>query len=219
MPRLVRRTLAAAALAFTLALPAGAQQVIHLQDAGNVAAFGYYVGPYHGLNLTVAPGGPLFNLFCVDFLHEVWIGQNWMAYITPLAWNLNGRTRGGNAGLTQYRKAAWLTTQFASAPASAWGNIHATIWQIMTPGAPGEPNPSSSYWITQANAHYMDGGAAFYNRFRLVTPTNMGQSTSAQEFLTTATPTPEPPELILFGSGLAGMALLLARRRRRLVNG
>jgi hypothetical protein len=214
MPRPVIRTLAAAALSLALALPASGQQVLHLKDAGNVAAFGYYVGPYHGLNLSTGPGGPVIDLFCVDFLHEVWIGETWTAYLTPLAWNLNGRTRGGNAGLTQYRKAAWLTTQFASAPASAWGDIHASIWQIMTPGAPGEPTPSSGYWMNQANTHYMDGGAAFYNRFVLATPTNMAQPGSAQEFLTTATPTPEPSELILFGSGLAGMALLLVRRRR-----
>lgn len=206
-------------VAAVLLLPARsiqAQDIFKLHDAGSVAAFGYYVGPYHGLDLSVAPGGPTFAMFCVDFAHEVWIGQTWSAYITPLAWDLNAHTRGGNAKLTQYREAAWLSTQFASAATSQWGNIHATIWQLMTPGLAGEPTPASSYWLTQANAHYLDAGVSFYNRFALVTPTNRSDPSSPQEFLIQTTTTPEPAETALLGTGLGGLGLLALARRRRM---
>jgi len=209
-------------VAALLLLPASssrAQNIFNLHDAGNVAAFGYYVGPYHGLNLTVAPGGPTFAMFCVDFAHEVWIGESWSAYITPLAWDLDAHTRGGNAELTQYREAAWLSTQFSLAPTSQWGNIHATIWQLMTPGLAGEPTPSSSYWLNLANTHYLDAGVNFYNQFALVTPTNRSDPSSAQEFLIHTTTTPEPAEMALFGTGLGALGLLGVWRRRKASQG
>lgn len=214
MPKAVVRSLIILPLVLALATPARAQQTIQLHDAGNVAAFGYYVGAYHGLDLTSAPGGPLIDLFCVDFLHHVKVGQTWSAYITSLAWNLDGLTRGGNAKLTDYRKAAWLTTRFALNPTTSWGQIHATIWQLITPGAAGEPTPSSSYWLDLANTHYLDNGVGFYDGFALVTPTNMSDPSSTQEFLTRTTITPEPSEIVLFASGLLGLGFMVVRRRR-----
>ncbi len=214
MPRLAVRWLIAIPLVLALARPAYAQHTMKLQDVGNVTAFGYYVGPYHGLDLTAAPGGPTIDLFCVDFLHEVWVGRTWSAYITSLGADLDGRTRGGNTLLTNYRKAAWLTTRFPLNPTSSWGQIHATIWQLITPGAPGEPAPSSSYWLDLTNAHYLDAGVGFYDSFSLVTPTNLSDPAGAQEFLTHTTTTPEPGDLMLFASGLTGLGLVALRRRR-----
>lgn len=204
------RILTAGLLGLALAAPARAQTTVTLEDAGSTAAFGYYVGPYHAVTVTGGVASSPFSIYCVDFAHEVFLGETWTAYVISLGGDLSA-TREGNDALDQYRKAAWLTEQFAMVAESGWGDIHATIWQIMTPGLAGEPVPSSSYWLDQVNAHYMDQGAAYYDRFTVITPTNELDPTSPQEFL--ATTTPEPEENVLLGLGLLTLGVALAWRR------
>ena len=68
------------------AAAAGAQQEVSVKltapyapGGGAVTAFGYYMSPYSG---TV--DGSLQRLNCVDFFHDVMIGDTWTAIRTSL---------------------------------------------------------------------------------------------------------------------------------------
>src|SRR5262249_40793199 len=105
---------------------------------------GVYVGPY-----TMAmPGVGTFDVFCVDFINHVSIGQTWNAFVTDLSGSL-ANTRKGDAGRALYQKAAWLTTQFASHAKSEWGAIHAAIWYLTTPNP--ETNIYAGNYLKMAN--------------------------------------------------------------------
>ncbi|MBA2626735.1 MAG: hypothetical protein H0U85_01875 [Gemmatimonadales bacterium] len=185
---------------------ASAQTQVTLTSAGSVTAFGYYVGKYQG-QLPTQPGAPAIDLFCVDFLHHVTVGQTWTANFTSLTGGDLSNTRLNS--LVFYQKAAWLTAQYGSAPTSQWGDIQATIWQITNPGA--GPAPSSSYWLDLVNAQYTSFD---YSRYVIVTDVNRLDANSAQEFITT---TPEPAELLLMGTGLLTIVLAGGFAQRRIV--
>ena len=88
-------------------------------------SFGSYVGPYYG----TMNGAPV-DLFCVDFANQVEFGQQWEANQTPITGqaDLSNTRYGATAGaLELYEQAAWLSLQFASQPASQFGDIKATI--------------------------------------------------------------------------------------------
>lgn len=194
------RTLALAAAMAVSASAVSAQSTVKFTDPGHTTAFGYYIGQYEG----TIDGTPA-DLFCVDFLHHVSVGQQWQANLTHLTDPDLSNTRAGSLPL--YQKAAWLTTQYGSASPAQWGDIQATIWRLFTPTGPA---PSSSYWLDQANANF----AGFdYTNFVIVTDVNKNDPTSVQEFITT---TPEPAELMLLGTGL-GIVALTGFVKRRIV--
>src|SRR2546430_1285824 len=83
MTRLRLKTLLAG-LALFAATRAHAQNNIQLTEpyapgGGAVTAFGYYMSPYSG-----AVNGVLKRLNCVDFFHDVFVGEQWTANITNL---------------------------------------------------------------------------------------------------------------------------------------
>jgi hypothetical protein len=180
------------------------------------AAFGYYVGPYYGtLNDSSV------DLFCVDLANEVSIGEIWQANLSMIAdgSDLSLTRYGGRAeALTLYQEEAWLTEQFATEPASEYGDIQATMWQLFNPDT--APRPSSSYWLDQTKNSY---AGADYSAFRVVT--NLGPvapTGQVQEFLTRVdmdahlpndtAPTPEPSTCVLVGFTLMGLGVALKRR-------
>jgi hypothetical protein len=171
--------------------------------------FGVYVGPYYG-----TMNGTPVDLFCVDFANEVNFGQQWDANLTPIAMGTDlSDTRYGAApdALELYEQAAWLTQQFAGQPASQYGDIQATIWQLFNKAA---PTPSSSWWGEQARSNY---ASADYGDFRIITNTGPVQmSGQVQEFLTVTQPdaAPEPSTQMLAGLGLVG-ASCMGRRIRK----
>ncbi len=169
---------------------------------------GVYVGPYAG-----AMNGAPIELFCVDFANEVNFGQQWDANLTPIAFAADlSDTRYGAApgALELYRQAAWLTRQFGSQPASQYGDIQATIWQLFSSAA---PTPSSLLWLEQARRNY---ASADYGDFRIITNTGPVQvSGQVQEFLTrTQQDAPEPGTQLLVGLALVGAACMGRRMGR-----
>ncbi len=120
-------------------------------DQGAVTAFGYYMSPYSG---TV--DGTLVRFNCVDFFHEVWLGDVWQANDVNLGLAANNlsllnTTRDGSAPneasfgsstnvLDMYREMAWLTDQQPANPGlNAATSIRTTaiqtaIWAIGDPG-------------------------------------------------------------------------------------
>jgi hypothetical protein len=158
-PHMIRFKLASAVAVLSLvAVQAGAQSVVTAQltapyapNAGAATAFGYYMSPYSG---TV--DGVTERLNCVDFFHEVTVGEVWSATTVNLGaaitaagtgdWSLLSYTRDGSNGLyppstalTIYEQVAFLTTQYAVNPGSnplQTTAIQTAIWAI----ADNQPN-------------------------------------------------------------------------------
>ena len=205
-----------------IAAPASASTQFTFVNGGTVTAFGYYVGQYAGFQGAPVNANVVLN--CVDFFHDINNGQVWTANLTSLSpsatWN-GSATRFNN--LTLYRQAAWLTTQYASAPnAATVGDIQATIWNLF-PGSPTPPAPSSSAWLTAAQNYVAANSAdALWQSFWVVTDVNKNDPNSVQEFIIyddtfnpNVTPTPEPATLMLVATGIAGIAGVRIRRRKK----
>lgn len=158
-----------AGLSLAAATSAGAQtaNVVltagYAPGAGAVTAFGYYMSPYSG---TVDDATTRLN--CVDFFHEVSLGEVWTATVTNLGAaiadnSLLGITRDGSTGgyslsdaLKLYEQAAWLTAQMPTNPASDPNMavaIQTAIWSIVDNG----PTLPSSLKYATTNNYWADG--------------------------------------------------------------
>lgn len=205
--------------------PLGASPIEATFTGVNGAAdFGYYVGPYYG-----KLGNQVVTLYCVDFNNEVAFGQQWSANLSHIGPQLDlADTRYGNKvdALQLYQEAAWLTTQYATTPTASYGDIQATIWELLDSFAPA---PATNYWLQQAQLNYQ---SISYQDFFLVTNTGPVTTTGqVQEFLTViqpssplypqATPaltvvaTPEPGWLGAVGLGLVGFGVFSRKRHNR----
>jgi len=170
-------------------------------------------------------------LDCVDFANEVSFGQQWAVNLSPIETQADlADTRYGAManGLRLYQEAAWLTEQYALNPASAYGDIQATIWQLFDQYAPA---PATSYWLNLAEANYASGN---YTNFFVVTNVGPVNPTGqVQEFLTVLNPsmsiypasdpsdsdgaiaTPEPGLMGALGLGFISVGVLIRWWHRR----
>jgi hypothetical protein len=214
-------------LSFGFAAPASASTQFTFLNPGTVTAFGYYVGQYHGLEGMPVNANVVLN--CVDFFHDIANGDVWQANLTSLGSSTGIGTVTRFNNLTAYREAAWLTTQYATAPNnSTIADIQATIWNLFS-GPTTPPQPSSNAWLTAAQAYVVaNPNGATYQSFWVVSDVNTHLVTggddpnSKQEFIIyddtfnpNVIPTPEPATMMLVGTGLIGFAGVSIRRRKK----
>ena len=188
--------------ALLLAVPVQPPTPFTFTSGGTVTAYGYYVGNYSGLMGTTK-----VTLNCVDFFHDVYVGQTWNANLTNLGTATTGYTT-RFADLTLYREAAWLTTQYAGKSDPEIGVIQATIWNLF--GTTPAGIDGSSYWLDQAKANY---ATMNFSDVYVVTDVYKSDPHSVQEFVMVTTP--EPATLVLFGTGLTSVIGVGLRRRKR----
>lgn len=199
--------------------------------AGNPVAGGIYVGPYSSLITPAVGQARTVSVICVDFLNHVNFNDRYEIAITGLGNALDPLTDTRHPRqMASYRKAAWMSSLFATAPTSDWGSIHFAIWNVFTPAQ--APDDAWSPYIAQvadvaASNNYgaFDYGGVHYaavdmSRYSVLTDVAAtGLATGGhQEFITSELPpsitTPEPATIAFVATGL-GIAGLAARNRRR----
>jgi hypothetical protein len=165
--------------------------------------------PY-SFQLETSSGTSTVNLMCLNYNREIVPGESWSAAEENIPT--------GNSVMDQeYRADAILYSEILHPPAGVSASeIQYAEWSIFDPA---DLAGNSLFDLTArilatdalfeaSNQQLINSG--YFNQFTLYIPSN-DTSSGPQEFIGTAT-TPEPSSLMLFGSGLIGMAGVLRRK-------
>lgn len=176
---------------------------VTLTGVGTNTFRGTSAGPY----TAVLNGAPI-TMVCVSFDRTVRVGQTWNVAVNTLdASGVANSLYGAQANaLLKYQRAAWLYDQLTVNPSEA-GAIQGAMWNIFNSGTP--DTVASSRWFSLAMNTDLTGYD--FSRFRILTPSDRS-SRGPQENLTAV---PEPTTMLLLGTGLAGIAAKIRRRRRK----
>jgi hypothetical protein len=179
---------------------------------------GEYVYPY---NFSFNGSTDLTSLMCISYEQEVYVGESWQATMTPV----------DGSGNAQYVEAAYILAQAATPGASAntiavaqWAN-----WELFDPhyttdglsaNLPDGYQTQITTLLGQASTFAANNvNTTDFPNIDIFIPKAGTQSEGGtpQIFIGDPIPpddiAPEPSSLILFGSGLLGLAGLIFRKR------
>jgi hypothetical protein len=172
---------------------------------------GTIIGPYV-LTLSTSTATTPLSLFCMNDLNDIQGNESWGVNV------VNGSSFAGSAeGTTgfQFEEEAYIYNQFNGSNAT---DVQDALWTIFDPGtgntdanspglvtaafnfADGNPGAGSSV-LSRTNFYLWDGGPI----------TNQYGNSAPQNFVGSS-PVPEPSSLMLFGSGLIGLAGVVRRK-------
>jgi PEP-CTERM motif len=211
----VRKYIFIAVLIALFAAPALADsvQLTFIGSAGAMAPNGVATMPYL---LSINTPSNVVAMTCDTYYSEVTQGQQWTAVVNSWATlgdTLWARVYTGPQLQELYMKSAWLLRQ-AEFHSDQTQQISFAIWQLFAP----DVRADSGNWLALADAFFHgndDATKAFLTeRLRIYTPMgatnpNVALSTLPQQMQLLV---PEPPTLILFGSGLLAAVGGLRRR-------
>jgi hypothetical protein len=165
--------------------------------------------PY-SFQLGTSSGTSTVNLMCLNYNREVTPGESWSITEESIPT--------GNSVMDQdYRADAILYSEILHPQAGVTASeVQYAEWSIFdSADLTGNSLFDSTAQALASNALNAANnqqliGSGYFNQFTLYIPAN-DTSSGPQEFIGTAT-TPEPSSLMLFGSGLIGMAGVLRRK-------
>jgi hypothetical protein len=191
---------------------ADSTMTIKLVSVGGQSSGPDYVFPY---NFSFDGSTTLTPLMCISYTNQITFGESWTATLVPISGN------------EQYVEAAYIYSQAAAPGASAttiaeaqWAN-----WELFDPSDPNflHDNVPSGYQsgvtalLNQASLFAeANVNTNIYSDLDVFVPTDGTQSSGGEPQFMIGDPIPSMPEpnsLLLFGSGLLGLAFLLFRRK------
>lgn len=190
-----------------LATALSAQNTFTLTGTGGQSVGGYDIFPYYG-NVN---GGNTVTVMCDDFTTDVGIPSSWNASLTDLSLGDVSNTKFGN--LRNYEEAFWLLNQaFGGSPDLA--GLQLSEWSLMDGGsatlqsliASNGYTTDVSNWLAVASTD-APTNLSYYVGDIIITPVPGGSGQEQLEEL------PEPSTLMLFGSGILGIAVLIRRKQ------
>ena len=168
----------------------------------------YYISPY-----TLLVGGTSENAYCIDFNHDITIGQTWKAYETPVAGLPTGLGNTYLGDQTKYLQMGYLVSIYNLDPK----NSQQAIWDLSVGNTSLFPSSGLTiglYSDAQSPGHYNSWDTTGW--YILSDVNSQGR---AQEFLfhdsnLTLPPvaTPEPGTMMLLGIGMVGVVSFMRKK-------
>lgn len=195
--------------ALACVLPAAADTITFTATGSNSQG-GFYTAPYF---LSVN-GGPNIAAICVDFTHDVTVGESWDGSVTNLGSADLSSTRLGDSGFATYREEAWLYSQFLAGAAPS-GDINFAVWALTSPSAMSSSGwtAGAQHWYDLATTTNLTSFDTAMVNFNVITPKDL-TGTGPQEYIVA---TPEPGGLVLIGSGLLGLAGFGRKKLKKMI--